>query len=224
MSDDEDFLSRAELDQLAESLAKIDLDLELEATVMLTEPGHGTGAGIRRPQPGSRPPFNLNLGHTCNKLGEVLTAAIEDMVALRGLTPPTGATLTVRADWIRQYRYALAMIEPGPAHHEALCRWCDNLDRAIRHPEPEHVVDRGRHQAALASVTTGEQFERTAPKLGEQAKGITARRIKYLRERKLLVGTRDADTGTWFYRVGDILQAHHAHKAAAKHAYPSSGA
>lgn len=214
MSDDEDFLSRAELDQLAEALAKIDLDLELEAAVMLTEPGHGTGAGIRRPQPGSRPPFNLNLEHTCNKLGEVLTAAIQDMVALRGLTPPTGATLTARADWIHQYRYALAMIEPGPRHHKQLCRWCDRLDRAIRRPEPAYVVDRGKHQAALASVMTAEQFERTAHKLGDQAKGITARRIKYLRERGYLDGSQDAETKTWFYRVGDILAAHRATKTA----------
>lgn len=220
MTAEDDFLSRADLDRLAQSLTKIDHDLILEAAIQLTHPGHGNGAGIRRPQPGSRPPYNLGLDHLLLKLGETMDTAIADMTRLRGLTGPVDVTLTGCAAWIHQYRYALAMIEPGPAHHEALCRWCDNLDRAIRHPEPEHVVDRGRHQAALASVTTGEQFERTAPKLGEQAKGITARRIKYLRERKLLVGTRDADTGTWFYRVGDILQAHHAHKAAAKHAYP----
>ena len=64
MTADDDFLSRAELDELAQALAKIDLDLELEAAVvMLTEPMHGGGAGIRRPQPGSRPPFNLGLEH-----------------------------------------------------------------------------------------------------------------------------------------------------------------
>ena len=48
MTADDDFLSRAELDELAQALAKIDLDLELEAAVMLTEPMHGGGAGIRR--------------------------------------------------------------------------------------------------------------------------------------------------------------------------------
>ena len=211
MTADDDFLSRAELDELAQALAKIDLDLELEAAVMLTEPMHGTGAGIRRPQPGSRPPFNLGLEHVLDQLSDALDAAIADMVALRGLTPPPkGGTLTARAGWIHQYRYALAMIEPGRRHHKQLCRWCDRLDRAVRHPEPAYVVDRGKHQAALASVMTAEQFERTAHKLGEQAKGINARRVKYLRERGCLDGSQDAETGTWFYRVGDILAAHSA--------------
>lgn len=214
MSDDEDFLSRAELAQLAEALDKIDLDLELEAAVMLTSPGHNVDAAIRRPQPSSRPPFNLNLEHTLNQLGKALNAAINDMVALRGLTEPAGWTLTARAAWVHQYRYALAMIEPGRRHHKQLCRWCDRLDRAIRRPEPVYVVDRGKHQAALASVMTAEQFERTAHKLGEQAKGINARRIKYLRERGYLNGSQDAETKTWFYRVGDILAAQRASKIA----------
>ena len=214
MTAEDDFLSRAELDQLAQSLAKIDLDLELEAAVMLTEPTHGSGAGIRRPQPGSRPPFNLGLEHVIGELSKALDAAIVDMVELRGLTGPKGATLTARAAWCHQYRYALAMIEPGRRHHKQLCRWCDRLDRAIRRPEPVYVVDRGKHQAALASVMTAEQFERTAHKLGKQAKNINARRIKYLRERGYLNGSQDAETKTWFYRVGDILAAQRASKIA----------
>ena len=214
MTADEDFLSRAELAELAECLRKIDLDLELEAAVMLTEPGHGTGTGIRRPQPGSRPPFNLDLEHVIDQLHRVLAAAIDDMTALRGLTPPADGTLTARAAWIHQYRYALAMIEPGPKHFAALCRWCDRLDRAIRHPEPAYVVDRGKHQAALSSVLTGPQIEKLAHQLGDRGKGLTERRVKHLRTKHGLIGTQDPETGTWFYKLGDVLEAQRRAKGA----------
>lgn len=212
MSDD--FLTRYELGVLRDELAKIDLDLEMEAAIMLSEPGHTTDQAPRRPQPGSRPPYNLNLQHILDKLGQVLDATITDMHTYRGLDYPGGGTLTARAKWVSRYRYALAMFEQGPDHHEKLCLWCDRLDRAVRHPEPEYVIDPAKHQQALASVVTGDYFERMAYKLGDQAKGITARRIKYLRERGLLTGTQDPETKTWFYRVGDILGAQRQSKGA----------
>lgn len=212
MSDD--FLTRYELDTLRDELAKIDLDLEMEAAIMLTEPAHTTDQTPRRPQPGSRPPYNLNLEHVLTKLGAVLDATISDMRLYRGLEYPGGHTLTARAKWVSRYRSALAMFDTGPKHHEKLCTWCDRLDRAVRHPEPEYVIDPTKHQQALASVVTADYFERMAYKLGDQAKGITARRIKYLRERGLLTGTQDAETKNWFYRVGDILAAQRRSKGA----------
>lgn len=209
----EDFLTRYQLDTLRNELAKIDLDLEMEAVIMLTEPARSNDQAARRPQPGSRPPYNIDLEHLLDRCRTALGAAIADISQFRGLQYRGGAVLTAQAKWVSIHRTSLAMItsddreHTGVFHFEQLCKWCDRLDKAVRRPEPEYVIDTSRHQQALAAVVTADHFERMAHKLGDQAKGITARRIKYLRERRLLDGTKDPETGTWFYRIGDILAA-----------------
>ena len=204
-------LTTGELDDLARALDHITTDLIDRLAIAATDPW--TRNSIAGPhvqtQPCSRPPYNLNAEILLTTLRETLATTITAICTHRNTNRPDINSLASAASWIRKHRIALQAMPDGRTHYNPLRRAIDQATRAIAREdqEPKHRED-VMVAAANKQVVTGAQVERMAHKLGDQARGLTRKRVTYLRNRNLLNGTRDDDTGEWFYYLGDILTAH----------------
>lgn len=206
---EEGFLSRAEIIHLAEKLSHVS-DLEREMAIALTGQTRPRGGGYTRHQkPGSKPPYPLHIADLLDELGNELTTTARDICEHRGLEYDGGSSIAGVAKWISHHRHALAFMAHAAELFEGMCSIIDRCQRAMNHIEAEHVIDHARVEAANRQVVTREAMEKLAPKLGEAAKGLTARRVKYMENRGVLdrAGT-DPDSGVAFYRLGDVLHAH----------------
>ena len=206
-------LTTGELDDLARALDHITTDLIDRLAIAATDPW--TRNSIAGPhvqtQPCSRPPYNLNAEILLTTLRETLATTITAICTHRNTSRPDMNSLASAASWIRKHRIALQAMPDGRTHHTALCRIVQQAARSSR-DDQEYCIPKYREDVMVAAankqVVTGAQVERMAHKLGDQARGLTRKRVTYLRNRNLLNGTRDDDTGEWFYYLGDILTAH----------------
>lgn len=210
-------LSTGELAELDHTLTHITTDLTARLAITVTTPW--TRTSITGPhvqtQPSSRPPYPIGAEHTLTTLREVLAQTITAISAHRHQEPPENITTLVQAaTWLRKHHIALAGMADGRAHADTLHRAVTAARRAVTtsddqpmHVTPSMVADANRQ------LMTAQQIARLAYKLGDQAKGLTYERIRTLVRRDALKAADiDQDTSTRFYRLGDVLAAHRAHR------------
>lgn len=121
-------------------------------------------------------------------------------------------SLVAAAGWIRKHRVAIAVMPDGHDIVRALTRAVDHAVRSVGVVEQEYRIPRDREQEMTARanriMVTSVRVEKLARQLGDQAAGLTRKRVDYLRDRGQLAGEWDAERGCWTYLLGDVLAAH----------------
>lgn len=85
------------------------------------------------------------------------------------------------------------------------------LQRRLDRPDEAALTD-DELAGANRQVLTAYQIDKVVHLLGERGEGLNRRRVEVLDKAGVLRWcTRDRDTGTRFYRLGDILEAHAVH-------------
>lgn len=211
-------LQRHEVKRLREVLAGVPglvedlLNVECR-TARLSKPGMSKG---RRPkQLGSSVPFHIGAAEAADLLHATLVGWVRVMLDQgRGRGHPADATLSIAA-WLHRNAEALALCE-GSA--EAL----DEIERAVGEcrrmvdipPDDEVVIDPRRLEAANKSLVTLSTIETIARKIGEPGRGLNRERLRLLaKHRDVKPASEDGQSGTKFYRLGDVIDAHLRRKA-----------
>ena len=205
------YLTRAEIDHLANELAKLP-GIEAELAVAVT--GMRRGAPVRRAVPRSKPPYSIEMQSLIDDLRNTLVAVVRDLCEQRGLEYDGGRSISGIGKWLHANRFGLQLIESGVESFNDLCTIITRCERSLSWSEFDHVVNPERVEAANRQVVTGPQVEKLAYKLGELAEGLNRKRVTYLRRRNLLqgwqdeAGQRNKVEAEWKYYLGDVLAAH----------------
>jgi hypothetical protein len=111
--------------------------------------------------------------------------------------------------WLRTQVTVLALIPGSEESCDEIVACIDECRRQVDlPPDDDIVIDAARVREANRQVLTAGQVEKIAGKLGSLGKGLNKRRVETLvRQRELFPCARDGDVR--FYRLGDVLDAHH---------------
>lgn len=211
-----DHLERHEVRQLRELLAAVPglvedlLNVECR-TARLSKPGLSKG---RRPKPGSSIPFHIGASEAADLLHNTLVGWARVVLDQgRGNGQPANATLSI-AKWLHRNTEALALCERSAEALDEIHYAVGECRRVVDIPPDDEVsIDPQRLEAANRSIVTRDSVEVIAQKLGDLGQGLTARRVRTLEKAGVLRATgKDRDSGTLFYKLGDVLTAHVAHK------------
>lgn len=163
----------------------------------------------RRQKPGSRLPFHLAAADAADELHNSLVTWTRFVCESRQVYYTGSDDDISLSRWLRRNMVALALTEGAEeAYHDIMAR-IDECKRQIDlPPEDEIIIDRARVHEANRQVLTAGQVERIAPKLGTMGNGLNKRRVETLvRNGKLKACAMDGEVS--FYRLGDVLDAHH---------------
>lgn len=205
-------LPRQEQRQLTEALGAIPtLADQLAVTVTRQARIQKSGLGKpRRQKPGSRMPFHIGASEAADQLHTTLATWVRHTCEHRQIHYRDGDNLVSLARWLRRNMIQLALTEGS---EEAYIDIRDRIDECRRQvdlpPDDELHIDRERLEAANRQVLTAGQAEKIAHKLGDLGKRLTVERVHGLNRRgHLRPVSTDVESGTKFYRLGDILHAH----------------
>lgn len=165
----------------------------------------------RRQRPESRLPFHLGAAEAADELHSCLVAWVRFVCEERQMHYRDSDNDISLARWLRRNIVTLALIEGS---EEACDELCERIDECRRHvdlpPDDDVVIDRVRVEAANRSVITLSTIDGIASRLGDIGKGLNRDRLRLLAKRgDVRPVSEDPDTGTRFYRLGDVLHAHH---------------
>ncbi|WP_260868808.1 hypothetical protein [Gordonia sihwensis] len=212
-----DYLDRHEQKQLRDLLARIPglvEDLINVQTRQARIAKRGMSQGRRPKKLGPAIPYHIGASDAADNIHATLVGWVRVVLDQRGGEPPADATISL-ADWLRRNMTSLALCEGS---REALREIEDVIRSAVRvvdiPPDDHVIIDPQRVEAANRTIVTRDSIDTIAPKLGEMAVGLNARRMRTLEKAKVLKATgTDPDTGTKFYRLGDVLHAHVRHRS-----------
>jgi hypothetical protein len=203
MSDDPRYLTRAEIDHLANQLAKLP-GIEVELAVAVT--GGRRGTPTRRSVPRSRPPYSLEVQSLIDDMRSTLWAVIRDLCEQRAIDYGGGDSISGMGKWLHRNRFGLQLIESGAESFHDVCTLIDRCERALSFgntPAPLAAEDRSKAEDARVSLSTVEVVARRVGEL-DLTRGRLRRLVKQARVRPV---TTTAD-GTKLYRFGEIVAAH----------------
>lgn len=200
------YLTRAEIDHLANELAKLP-GIEAELAVAVT--GMRRGAPVRRAVPRSKPPYSIEMQSLIDDLRNTLVAVVRDLCEQRGLEYDGGRSISGIGKWLHANRFGLQLIESGVESFNDLCTIITRCERSLSWSSmdaPLAAEDRAKAEDARVSLST---IEVVARRVGEM--DLTRGRLRRLiRESNLRPLTKTAD-GTKLYRFGDVVTAHRKH-------------
>lgn len=213
MSDDQFFIPRHELKLLIEVLRRIPgLAEELAITEtrqsVIVKAGLG---GARKPKKReSALPFHVGAFDAMQALTNELGTWVRLVCEQRAMEQPKLSDLVSVAKWLDRNVIALAMTEGSDEAYVGIRDCVHDCERMIDlPPEDEIIIDPQRVKAANGQVLTAPQIEKLGGRLGDLGKGLDRRRVYRLKVAKeLRPSFTDRDTGTEFYRLGDVLDAH----------------
>lgn len=205
------FLDRKGQARLQDQLADIpELVEELSITVTrqarVQRPGLGNP---RRRRPESQVPFHIGAANATDELHNCLSTWVRLVCEQRAIIYRESNDMVTLAKWLRKNMIALALTEGAEESCDDICYFIGECRKMIDlPPEDEIVIDRGRVSEANRVVVTAGQVEKLANKMGAIGKGLNKRRVETLtRNRKLRPCAVDGDVK--FFRLGDVLDAHH---------------
>lgn len=200
------YLTRAEIDHLANELAKLP-GIEAELAVAVT--GMRRGAPVRRAVPRSKPPYSIEMQSLIDDLRNTLVAVVRDLCEQHGLEYDGGRSISGIGKWLHANRFGLQLIESGVESFNDLCTIITRCERSLSWSSmdaPLAAEDRAKAEDARVSLST---IEVVARRVGEM--DLTRGRLRRLiRESNLRPLTKTAD-GTKLYRFGDVVTAHRKH-------------
>lgn len=217
------FLARDLQRKLTEQLGTIpdlveDLSITITRQARVQRPGLGKP---RRQKPESQVPFHIGASGASAELHNCLAGWVRLVCEQRAIIYEGHGDIVTLARWLRRNMVALALTEGSEescddiCHHIAQCRRMIDLP-----PEDDVVIDRARVNDANRMSLTAGQVEKIAGKLGSIAKGLNKRRVETLVRNKML-SPCSVDGEVQFYRLGDVLDAHHRYTKRNKGKIPS---
>ncbi|QRY43162.1 hypothetical protein JVX93_21700 [Mycolicibacterium boenickei] len=205
------YLDRASQARLIETLGTIPtLADQLAVTVTRQARIQKSGLGKpRRQKPGSRMPFHIGASEAADQLHTTLVTWVRHTCEGRQIHYREGDDLISLARWLRRNMIQLALTEGST---EAYIDIRDSIDECQRQvdlpPDDEVHIDSERIREANRQVLTAGQVEKIAHRLGALGEGLNKKRVETLvRQRQLRPCAMDGDVR--FYRLGDVLDAHH---------------
>lgn len=211
---DTDYLDRHDQRELRQLLARIPGLVEDLLNVRTKQARTSRPGGSRRPKRlGSALPIHIGAVEAADELHNILVGWCRIVIDQRGGEWPANATLSI-AQWLARNVESLALCEGS-------CEALPEIRDVIAHcthvvdipPDDLVVIDPARVEAANRQIVTRDSIETIAPKLGEMGRGLNSRRVRTLEKANALKATgTDVDTGTRFYRLGDVLEAHVRHR------------
>lgn len=210
MADFETFLDRDDQHRLVEALREIPDLLEPLALAIVRGDRQGFDAATCRTAPQSKPPVDYGAQAMADDLHNILTGWVRIVCEQRVMDPPAVATIPAAAKWLDRNVVALAMTVGAPEAYREITHAVAALQRRLDRPG-DGTLTEDELTTANRQILTAYQVDKVVPLLGERGEGLNRRRVELLDKAGVLTGTRDRDTGTRFYRLGDILEAHARH-------------
>lgn len=207
------FLDRRSQAELRDKLGTVPHLVE-ELAITITRQARIQRRGLgspRRQKPGSRLPFHLAASDAADELHNCLVTWTRFVCESRQIVYNGHDDDLSLSRWLRRNMVPLALTEGSEEAYEDICARIDECQRQIDlPPEDQIVIDRERVAQANRQILTAGQVERIAPKLGPLGEGLNKRRVETLARSKAL---RECamDGEVKFYRLGDVLDAHHRH-------------
>lgn len=205
------YLDRASQTRLTEALGTIPtLADQLAVTVTRQARIQKSGLGKpRRQKPGSRMPFHIGASEAADQLHTTLVTWVRHTCDNRHIHYREGDDLISLARWLRRNMIQLALTEGSTEAYIDIRDRIDECQRQVDLPPDDEVhIDSERIREANRQVLTAGQVEKIAHRLGALGEGLNKKRVETLvRQRKLRPCAMDGDVR--FYRLGDVLDAHH---------------
>lgn len=205
------FLSKLDQGKLRDKLGLVpalveDLAVTITRQARIQKPGLGKP---RRQKPESRIPYHLGASDAADKLHNCLVTWVRFVCEERQLYYRETDDDISLARWLRRNIVTLALIEGSEDAYEDIAHHVDECRAQVDLPPDDEVhIDSERIREANRQVLTAGQVEKIAPRLGALGNGLNKRRVETLvRQRKLRPCGVDGDVR--FYRLGDVLDAHH---------------
>lgn len=173
-----------------------------------------TTAHRRRRKLDGRAPHDEGAQLVADGLHGALSTAIRHATEERGLPYPSGCRSMVgMCVWLRRNMIAFAMSEGSTEWADDIVAWSWRVVQVVDLPPDDYVhIDPAQVKRANAQVVTLGTIDVVARWLGDLGVGLNARRLRTLAAREQVrPDGEDAATGTKFYRLGDVLDAHHRH-------------
>lgn len=207
------FLDKASQHKLREELASIprmigELSVTLTRQARIQRPGLSMS---RRPKPESQVPIHIGAHNAADVLHNCLGTWVRLVCEQRAIVWDKGNDIITLAKWLRVNMIALALTEGSEEAYEDIKAAIDECWRQIDIPaDDDIVIDRGRVHEANRLVVTAGQVEKLANKMGAIGKGLNKRRVETLAaRRKNPLRPCAVDGDVKFFRLGDVLDAHH---------------
>ncbi|WP_194786918.1 hypothetical protein [Mycobacteroides abscessus] len=207
------FLDKGSQHKLREELASIprmigELSVTLTRQARIQRPGLSMS---RRPKPESQVPIHIGAHNAADVLHNCLGTWVRLVCEQRAIVWDKGNDIITLAKWLRINMIALALTEGSEEAYEDIKAAVDECWRQIDIPaDDEVVIDRGRVHEANRLVVTAGQVEKLANKMGAIGKGLNKRRVETLAaRRKNPLRPCAVDGDVKFFRLGDVLDAHH---------------
>ncbi|MFC4124912.1 hypothetical protein [Nocardia rhizosphaerae] len=211
MADTEMFLSRADCHELVAALREIPDLLEPLALAIIRGDRQGLDAVTCRPAPQSKPPVDYGAQAMADDLHNLLSGWVRVVCDHRAMEVPYVGDIPAAAKWLDTNVIALAMTPGADAAFHDIVKAITGLQRRLKRPGDGSLTE-DELTAANRMVITAYQIDKVTHLLGERGEGLNRRRVEVLDKAGVLKWcTRDRDTGTRFYRLGDILEAHAVH-------------
>ncbi|SLC64509.1 Uncharacterised protein [Mycobacteroides abscessus subsp. massiliense] len=165
----------------------------------------------RRPKPESQVPIHIGAHNAADLLHNCLGTWVRLVCEQRAIVWDKGNDIITLAKWLRVNMIALALTEGSEEAYEDIKAAIDECWRQIDIPaDDDIVIDRGRVHEANRLVVTAGQVEKLANKMGAIGKGLNKRRVETLAaRRKNPLRPCAVDGDVKFFRLGDVLDAHH---------------
>lgn len=207
------FLDKGSQHKLREELASIprmigELSVTLTRQARIQRPGLSMS---RRPKPESQVPIHIGAHNAADLLHNCLGTWVRLVCEQRAIVWDKGNDIITLAKWLRINMIALALTEGSEEAYEDIKAAVDECWRQIDIPaDDDIVIDRGRVHEANRLVVTAGQVEKLANKMGAIGKGLNKRRVETLAaRRKNPLRPCAVDGDVKFFRLGDVLDAHH---------------
>lgn len=207
------FMPRQDQIKLREELASIprmigELSVTLTRQARIQRPGLSMS---RRPKPESQVPIHIGAHNAADVLHNCLGTWVRLVCEQRAIVWDKGNDIITLAKWLRVNMIALALTEGSEEAYEDIKAAIDECWRQIDIPaDDDIVIDRGRVHEANRLVVTAGQVEKLANKMGAIGKGLNKRRVETLAaRRKNPLRPCAVDGDVKFFRLGDVLDAHH---------------
>lgn len=207
------FMPRQDQIKLREELASIprmigELSVTLTRQARIQRPGLSMS---RRPKPESQVPIHIGAHNAADLLHNCLGTWVRLVCEQRAIVWDKGNDIITLAKWLRINMIALALTEGSEEAYEDIKAAIDDCWRQIDIPaDDDIVIDRGRVHEANRLVVTAGQVEKLANKMGAIGKGLNKRRVETLAaRRKNPLRPCAVDGDVKFFRLGDVLDAHH---------------
>lgn len=159
----------------------------------------------------SKLPFHIGAKDASDNLHNCLTTWVRFTCDNRQVHYTSREDTMSLARWLRNNIIGLALCEGSETAAEDIAYRIDECRKQIDlPPEDEIQIDPTRVRQANRQIVTAGQVDKLATKLGHLGTGLNKRRVETLDKGGALKPCA-IDDGVKFYRLGDVLDAHHRH-------------